>query len=198
MVPILKEGHPLAKGGLGLAYAWIGHLLCETSANNAVGASARYARSGVHGAYGARERGRVRRGRVGHGCRACVLAPRRQPLNVRRKRPRKDASGQGKRMKQAGEPSVRAGIAWYRRNQWARLLEVSADASELEPTWREWHIAALRQLRHLHKQGIALEKVPVDVDDLMRWCQSRGRVIDGAARSEYAAFLLQHGSPGPC
>jgi hypothetical protein len=32
----------------------------------------------------------------------------------------------------------------------------------------------------------------------MRWCQSRGRVIDGAARSEYAAFLLQHGSPGPC
>jgi hypothetical protein len=50
--------------------------------NNAVGASARYARSGVHGAYGVRARERVGRGWAGHGSSAFVLAPRRQPLNV--------------------------------------------------------------------------------------------------------------------
>ena len=55
-----------------------------TSYNNAVGASARYARSGVHGAYGARARVRV--GEVERcmaGERLC-LAPRRQPPNVMR------------------------------------------------------------------------------------------------------------------
>ena len=58
------------------------------SPNNAVGASARCARSGVHGAYGALER--IRFGEVGRymaGGRSC-LAPRRQPLNVIRNRRR--------------------------------------------------------------------------------------------------------------
>ena len=69
-------------------------------------------------------------------------------------------------MSQADQPSVPAGIASYKRDPWARLLEVSADASELEPTWYEWHVAAERRLRNLHEHGVALEKVPVDVDDL--------------------------------
>ena len=50
--------------------------------NNAVGASARCARSGVHGAYGARAREQVGWGSAGHSQWAFVLAPRRQPLNV--------------------------------------------------------------------------------------------------------------------
>ncbi len=30
------------------------------------------------------------------------------------------------------------GIAWYRPEQWARLLEISEDRDDLETTWEEW------------------------------------------------------------
>jgi hypothetical protein len=52
------------------------------SDNNAVGASARYARSGVHGAYGAHDLSRTLGREAGHVQWPFVLAPRRQPLNV--------------------------------------------------------------------------------------------------------------------
>ena len=100
-------------------------------------------------------------------------------------------------MTEAGERPVRVGIAWYRADQWTRLREVSVDVPELEATWSEWHAVAERQLRELQEQGIAPRKVPVDIDDLVRWCESTGSAIDGAARSAYAGLLLQHGRSEP-
>ena len=34
------------------------------------------------------------------------------------------------------------GVAWYRRGQWDRLLEISSDRFELENTPEEWKAVA--------------------------------------------------------
>ena len=34
------------------------------------------------------------------------------------------------------------GVAWYRRDQWDRLLDISSDHAELENTYEEWKAVA--------------------------------------------------------
>jgi len=83
------------------------------------------------------------------------------------------------------------GMAWYRRDEWDRLREVSSDADALEETWEEWRAVAEEKLRELRERGLRVEKVVVDVELLAKWCEEAGRTVDGAARSEYAAELLR-------
>jgi hypothetical protein len=56
------------------------------------------------------------------------------------------------------------GMAWYRPEQWARLLEVSSERAELEDTYEEWVSGAKKTLRNFLINGINAVRVDVDVD----------------------------------
>ena len=92
-------------------------------------------------------------------------------------------------MKPSGQ--LRFGIAWFRPAQWSRLLEISEDREDLEETFAEWESLAKEKLRDLRAQGIRAEKVTVDVEELLVWCQSRGLSVNASARSQYVADLLR-------
>ena len=77
-------------------------------------------------------------------------------------------------------------LAWYRREQWALLRTVSADAYKLEKTYDEWLAFASGELRKLEARDIRVCKIDVEVGALTRWCESEGRAVDGEARAEYA------------
>jgi hypothetical protein len=81
-------------------------------------------------------------------------------------------------------------IAWYRADQWDRLRATSAVPDELEDTHAEWHDLAERKLKELRELGVNIERVEIDVDQLVTWCADRGRPVDGAARADHAAELL--------
>jgi len=81
--------------------------------------------------------------------------------------------------------------AWYRAEQWDHLLEISTDRDELEDTYEEWVSNAEESLRNMRKAGIYAEKVDVDVEALLMWCQGKGREVDNAARAAYVADLLR-------
>ena len=83
------------------------------------------------------------------------------------------------------------GFAWYRPEQWSRLREVSADRAELEETFAEWESLAEQTLRSLQTQGMHIEKVMVDVEELLVWCKDRGLPVDASARSHYVTDLLR-------
>ena len=83
------------------------------------------------------------------------------------------------------------GIAWYSRDQWAQLRRVVADPEELESTYEEWLGVIKRRVPDFIKPGLKLVKVPVDVNDLVSWCQLRGKPIDANARAEYVVEALQ-------
>ena len=92
-------------------------------------------------------------------------------------------------MKRSGK--AKFGIAWYRPEQWARLLEVSDDRDELEATFAEWEALAEEKVRELQAEGVNVEKVIVDIEELLAWCQGRGLSVDASARSHYVADLLR-------
>ena len=104
------------------------------------------------------------------------------PRGVEVKRKRRKA---GRYSKQYVESA--SGVAWYDREQWKRLRQVAADPDRLEDSYDEWVAMAERVVRELEAEGMLIEKVSVDTEALVAWCNEHDRPIDGAARAEFAA-----------
>jgi hypothetical protein len=82
------------------------------------------------------------------------------------------------------------GVAWFRREQWARLVEICADREALDASYDDWLQSATARFAELTAAGYSLKRVDVDVERLLAWCAVRGRPVDAAACSEYAAAML--------
>jgi hypothetical protein len=98
-----------------------------------------------------------------------------------------------KKRKRKGKDTIKTatGVAWYRPEQWDRLLEISSDRAELEDTYDEWNAVAEENLRMLTQHGYTLRKVEIDLEELLIWCNLQNRPVDGNARSEFTAVKLR-------
>ena len=83
------------------------------------------------------------------------------------------------------------GLAWYFPSQWQQLREVSADSEHLEKTYPEWLAAFEEAFQKLSAAGIAVVKVPVDIEALIGWCRERSLPIDSKARAQYVSERLE-------
>jgi hypothetical protein len=93
--------------------------------------------------------------------------------------------------KKDSETAAILGIAWYKREEWSRLLEISADRDELEDTYEEWlHNAEIR-LHEMAEAGINPTKVYINLDELQKWCIVQGCPLDGSARAVFTAEKLR-------
>jgi hypothetical protein len=86
---------------------------------------------------------------------------------------------------------MRVGVAWYTREQWAAVRAVAIDPDNLEATYEDWVAMAERALQELAQTGMRLEKVTIDSQALLAWCQREGRPVDAEARAAFAAELLR-------
>ncbi len=66
------------------------------------------------------------------------------------------------------------GSAWYRVDHWERLREISADPEKLEQTHEEWLASAEKAHQGLRESGMRVEKVELDVEELLTWRETRG------------------------
>jgi hypothetical protein len=82
------------------------------------------------------------------------------------------------------------GIAWYRKEQWDRLREISTDKSNLEFTFEEWLANAEKMLVDLRAQGLDAFKYEVDVEKLLEWCRAKKIQVNGSTRSQYVTEKL--------
>jgi len=95
-----------------------------------------------------------------------------------------------KKSKKKRPVQMRFSIAWYKPEQWHRLREISADADILETTFEEWLAIAEKALADFAARGGRAEKVLVDTEDLLAWCNERNLPVNGESRSRYAGWLL--------
>jgi hypothetical protein len=94
-------------------------------------------------------------------------------------------------MKESSVTNAVVGVAWYRLKQWQRLRAISTDADNLEDTYEEWLRQAEQKVAELNALGLFVEKVDVDVEQLIAWCNERGLELDGHARSTYVTEILR-------
>jgi predicted RNA-binding protein len=81
-------------------------------------------------------------------------------------------------------------IVWYRPEQWQRVRDIAADSHEFEGSYVECLQLAEEKAKELKGRGLRVEKVDLDSEKLILWCNERGLENNGQARSRYAAERL--------
>jgi hypothetical protein len=89
------------------------------------------------------------------------------------------------------------GIAWYRREQWPHLLEISTDRSDLEDSYDQWLVHVTEAFETMRNEGLDPVKVDIDTGELLDWCRSRNLPVNAAARARYVTEKVQKTSQPP-
>lgn len=97
----------------------------------------------------------------------------------------------------ARRESGKVGVAWYRKEQWSQLLQISEDAEQLEGTYEEWLGIASEHMTQIEAAGIPAQKVDLDVNELLAWCQSRGLPVNAESRARFTAEKVRAQSEEP-
>jgi hypothetical protein len=97
-----------------------------------------------------------------------------------------------KRKKQKYEKQpLKVGIAWYRPEQWGHLRQISDDVNKLEESYEEWLSIATKTLGELQAQGMEIEKVEIDINELHAYCNDQGIPVNAKSRSEFVTDKLR-------
>lgn len=89
------------------------------------------------------------------------------------------------------ESRIVTGVAWYRPEQWQRFREVAEDVENLEESYEAWLQTAERMIRDGIPADVSVEKVGVDIEALMAWCNARGLTVNAKARTQYVSEKLR-------
>jgi len=79
-------------------------------------------------------------------------------------------------------------MAWYSPEAWAQLKAIPEAGVEMSYPGFARNFETLS--RQFAAQGIKVEKVSVDVDQMIAWCHRNGYAIDTTGRSIYGSVLL--------
>jgi hypothetical protein len=80
------------------------------------------------------------------------------------------------------------GVGWYRKDQWDLLKKKSEDANDLENTYYEWVANANDSIKTLSKSIHRIEKIDIDVNELIDWCKNEGCKINGESRANFISL----------
>ncbi len=94
-------------------------------------------------------------------------------------------------MNKSHESRMVTGIAWYRPEQWERLREVSDDVENLEETYEAWLQTAERMIHEGIPADLPIEKVDLDVEEVLAWCNFHGLPMNAQSRSRYVSEKIR-------
>lgn len=72
-------------------------------------------------------------------------------------------------------------LAYYKKKDWERFIEIIADRESMHDTWHDWHKDFKKTKQDLTNQGFEV----VDLDELVNYCRLRGIENDGKACSQF-------------
>jgi hypothetical protein len=88
--------------------------------------------------------------------------------------------------------AVRAmGMAWYRPEDYRRIVQIMADGHKLPLTYDRWLQLAERGECDLKRKGLIVVRAMIDAGEFERWCRERGAKLDADGRMKYAAWVAR-------
>lgn len=91
-------------------------------------------------------------------------------------------------MKKSESERLVLGVGWYKKEQWSLLREKSEDGEELEDTYYEWLANANDTIKNLSKYPYRIEKIEIDVKELIKWCLKEKCALNGESRSMFISL----------
>jgi hypothetical protein len=83
---------------------------------------------------------------------------------------------------------------WLRRDQWTLFCSVYDDPHELPASYDDWLRDAQSAAIVFAEAGFAVERVDVDLNELIAWCRRRRQRLDALAMTQ---FVSVPGGPDP-
>jgi hypothetical protein len=87
----------------------------------------------------------------------------------------------------------KAGLPWYEREDYARILALVEDPHVLAPVYDQWLAAARNNEQEAERAGVTVVRVPIRPEPFARWCQEQGISPDGRARMRFVNEALARG-----
>lgn len=91
-------------------------------------------------------------------------------------------------MKKGNRKNKIIGVGWYKQEQWKLLRENSEDAENLENTYYEWVANANDTIKELSNSDYHIEKIEIDVNELIEWCKKEKRSLNGKSRANFISL----------
>lgn len=80
-------------------------------------------------------------------------------------------------------------VLWPDERNYERFRAICS-VDELHNSLASYRAAANVRLRQLEREGMEIERVSFDTEELLIFANERGAPVDGRMRAEYAAFLV--------
>jgi hypothetical protein len=84
----------------------------------------------------------------------------------------------------------RLGVAWYGPSDWRALRDAAVDPDELECSYDDWLRLCSVSYAELCADGLEVERVRVEADELIRWCRDESVPLDAQARARFVSRKL--------
>ncbi|RYZ64052.1 MAG: hypothetical protein EOP08_09760 [Proteobacteria bacterium] len=88
-----------------------------------------------------------------------------------------------------------AGIPWYRRATYDRVLEVMTDSERLPETYDAWLARAERAIEQARNVGLQTLKAHLDPDQFLVWCDEHDLEPNNFARLAFVERVLTAEGP---
>lgn len=82
-------------------------------------------------------------------------------------------------------------FTWYHEHDYDKLLEVTDNPEGLAPCYEDWLLGARQALVKYKQLGFRPQRVYVDVDEYLAWCDRRDRRVDGQSREMFKEIKRQ-------
>ncbi len=77
------------------------------------------------------------------------------------------------------------GVAWYKREDYPRLMEMFLDSATFPATYEEWLPLAEKAWSTIQKTGARPVKVIIEPDAFARWCALHDQPLNSKGRLAY-------------
>lgn len=88
-------------------------------------------------------------------------------------------------MDRPGPPVSAAGIAWYKRADYSRILEIMDDREVFSPTFDKWQSKAEDTERQMKARGFVVVRAHIDPEHFAAWCAANDLNVDAKARTRW-------------
>lgn len=85
----------------------------------------------------------------------------------------------------------RVALPWYRSEHYEALRGRLADGPKLPERYETWMSATVQVEQEVQRSGVEVVRVTIEPDVFLAWCTFAGLSSDGAARSRYAAEIME-------
>ena len=82
-------------------------------------------------------------------------------------------------------------LCWYQPDEWEALKQHAVDKEILDDSYEDWRSNANKAIAEIQSQGKQVQKISINIERLLAWCEQEGMENTSATRTQYAIAVAK-------